>query len=102
MRVSHGLSVSDKLLLAAHGIGGDVRRTFTAEELVVAAWRRFPDVFGLAGHPDERGLPLYPDSNRVFAETMGCKPIRKKGYLVKTGAKTYRLTEAGCAEAVRF
>jgi len=38
---------------------------------------------------------MYPDSNRVFAEIMGTKPIRKRGLLVKVGNKMYQMTETG-------
>jgi hypothetical protein len=38
---------------------------------------------------------MYPDSNRVFAEIMGSKPVRKRGLLTKVGQKMYQLTEAG-------
>lgn len=89
------LSVSDKLLLAAYELEGSGRIPFSAEDLVVAAWRKFPDAFALAGYRGDDGQLCYPDSNRVFAEIMGSKPIRKRGFLVKVGNKMYRLTEAG-------
>ncbi len=88
-------SVSDKLLLAAYDLEERGQRPFTAEDLVVGAWRKFPDTFGLAGYQDEEGRLCHPDSNRVFAEIMGSKPIRKKGFLKKVGNKMYQLTEAG-------
>lgn len=89
------LSVSDKLLLAAFQLEESGTRPFSAEDLVVAAWRMFPDTFGLSGYRDDVGRLCYPDSNRVFAEVMGSKPIRKRGLLVKVGNKIYELTEAG-------
>ena len=89
------LTVSDKLLLAAFDLDAGQGHAFTAEDLVVAAWRRFPRTFGLRGHDDSRGLPSFPDSNRVFAEIMGSKPIRKRGLLTKVGEKTYALTASG-------
>jgi hypothetical protein len=88
------LSVSDKLLIAACGLS-DTTSPFAAEDLVVAAWRKFPDTFGLSGYFDLKNQSLYPDSNRVFAEIMGAKPIRKRGYLIKVGEKKYDLTAAG-------
>lgn len=88
------LTVADKLVLAAATIGGE-GESFTVEDLVVAAWKAFPDIFGLRGHVDEAGAPVYPDSNRVFAEIMGTKPVRKQGLIDKTGNKRYRLTPAG-------
>ncbi len=89
------LSVVDKLIRAALDLEGEGRVPFTAEDLVVSAWKAYPDTFGLAGHTDGRGKRLYPDSNRVFAEIMGSKPIRQKGWLTKVGNKMYQLTEAG-------
>ena len=90
------LSVPDKLLLAAYHLEETGRRPFSAEDLVVAAWRQFPDAFSLAGYRgSDDGQLLYPDSNRVFAEIMGTKPIRKRGLLIKVGNKMYQLTEAG-------
>jgi hypothetical protein len=95
--MGHGgkLSVADKLLLAANDLQQGGRKSFSAEDLVVAAWKKFPDVFGLSGHPDDKGQPAYPDSNRVFAEIMGSKPIRERGLLAKVGNKMYQITDAG-------
>lgn len=93
------LSVSDKLVLAAHKLTMNGRAPFTAEDLVVEAWRTYPDTFGLAGYADSSGQNMYPDSNRVFAEIMGTKPVRQRGYLIKVGSKLYQLTEAGIQHA---
>lgn len=84
------LTVGDKLLVAALDLENAGRRPFSAEDLVVAAWAKFPDAFGLAGHSSQ-----YPDSNRVFVEIMGSKPVRSRGLLARVGAKRYQLTEAG-------
>lgn len=89
------LTVADKLLLAGFKLEEGDRRPFSAEDLVVSAWRMFPDVFGLSGYEGENGLLSYPDSNRVFAEIMGSKPIRKRGLLTKVGSKMYQLTPTG-------
>lgn len=93
------LSVTDKLLIAAYELEEKGKHPFSAEDLVVGAWSRFPDVFGLSGYQDQQGRPIYPDSNRVFAEIMGAKPVRKRGYLRKVGSKMYQLTEAGREQA---
>ncbi|MCH7878457.1 MAG: hypothetical protein IH914_03970 [candidate division Zixibacteria bacterium] len=61
----------------------------------MAAWEMFPDTFGLKGFN-------HPDSNRVFAEIMGSKPIRKKGLLQKVGEKMYTLTELGKSVGAGF
>ena len=82
------LTVPQKLLLAAL----EARKkspTFTAEDLVVQAWKLYPDTFGLSGYGDR-----YPDSNRVLTNIMGTKGMRGKGWLRKVGEKQYRLTSA--------
>lgn len=86
------LTVADKIVIAAAELGDSL---FTAEDLVIAAWRRFPETFGLRGHLGSDSRPLYPDSNRVFAEIMGTNPVRKRGWIEKVGNKRYRLSEAG-------
>lgn len=87
-------SVAEKLVLAADELN---RRKggFTAEDLVVQAWRLFPRTFGISGYTDDEGQPEFPDSNRVFAEIMGSKPVRKRGLIRKVGQKRYRLTPSG-------
>ena len=93
------LAVADKLLVAAQTLEQSGCPRFSAEDLVVAAWRAFPDTFGLKGYLDDDGRPLYPDSNRVYAEIMGSKPLRRCGLLDKAGKKLYQLTEAGRGRA---
>jgi hypothetical protein len=89
------VTVREKLLMAAANLEDAGQQPFTAEDLVVAAWRLDPETFGLAGHNDSAGRPVYPNSNRVFVEIMGSKPIRKQGLLAKAGTKKFRLTESG-------
>jgi hypothetical protein len=93
------LSISDKLLVAALEIEDSGKEQFSAEDLVVSAWKKFPDAFGLQGYLDNGGKAIYPNSNRVYAEIMGSKPLRKQGLLQKVGSKMYRLTEAGRVRA---
>jgi hypothetical protein len=100
MEGNKNLTVQDKLILAAYHLESDGRSPFTAEDLVVSAWRGYPDTFGLAGYKTPQGTLMYPDSNRVFAEIMGSKPVRKRGLLTKVGQKMYQLTEAGRHHAV--
>ncbi len=94
-----GLNIAEKLLVAASEIEENGKGLFSAEDLVVAAWKKFPDAFGLQGYLDGQGNPIYPNSNRVYAEIMGSKPLRKQGLLQKVGNKMYKLTEAGRARA---
>src|SRR5688500_7047042 len=88
--------VWQKLLLAAYS--REQRRTpFSAEELVVEAWRRFPDAFGFIADGES-----FPDSHRVAMEIMGSKPLSKLGYLERVGSKLYRLSTAGTHAARRL
>ena len=84
---SERLTVPQKLLLAALNLREQAKITFSAEDLIVQAWRMFPDTFGLAGYSAD-----YPDSNRVLTNIMGTKGMRQKGWLRKVGEKQYRLT----------
>ena len=99
MITEESLTIADKLLVAAYGIAEGKEGPLSAEDIVVAAWQRFPRAFGLRGYNDKQGFPLYPDSNRIYMELMGPKPIRKKGYLKKVGTKLYILTASGLTVA---
>lgn len=97
--MKNGLSIQEKLLVAAFNLEAEGRRRFSAEDLVVMAWKKYPEAFGLAGYTDKDGCPIYPNSNRVYAEIMGSKPLRKNGWFRKVGSKMYELTEAGRSKA---
>ncbi len=91
------LTVVDRIVLAAADIDSS-GKSFTAEDLIVAAWKRFPEQFGLQGFAH-----LYPDSNRVLTKIMGSEsPLRKGGLLRKVGTKRYKLTDAGREAARRL
>lgn len=88
------LTIAERILLAAKDLQS-TGRFFTAEALVVRAWKKFPDHFGLQGYSDQ-----YPDSNRVLTKIMGkTSPLRQKGWISKIGTKEYRLTEVGAINA---
>jgi len=89
------LTIAHKLLIAAMELERHGKTSFSAEDLVVSAWQKFPDAFGLRGYLDDKKRPIYPDSNRVYAEIMGSKPLRKSGLMRRVGNKMYALTEAG-------
>ncbi len=82
-------TVPEKILSSAMELDAE-KGTFTAEDLVVRCWQRFPQTFGLQGYADK-----YPDSNRVLTNIMGGKGLRGKGWLRKVGEKRYRVTEVG-------
>jgi hypothetical protein len=83
------LTTLKKVLIAAAMLDGD-QQVFTAEDVIVKAWRSFPESFGLSGYREE-----HPDSNRVLAKLMGSLGLCGRGWLEQTNTKTYRLTNAG-------
>jgi hypothetical protein len=83
-------TASEKILLAAEGLDKQGRSPFTAETLIVASWRQFPETFGLRGYVDQ-----HPDSNKVLSSIMGEKGLARRGWLVKMGKKEYALTREG-------
>ncbi|MDE2097143.1 MAG: hypothetical protein KGL39_07845 [Patescibacteria group bacterium] len=80
-------SIAEKLILAAHQLEVAELSPFGLEMLIVAAWKAFPDTFGLKGCSD-----LFPDANRVIAALSGERGMVRAGLLVKEGQKLYSLT----------
>lgn len=97
------IGLRQQLLLAAlECSGGDLKTAFTAEDLLLAAWKRDPLAWGLRGH--ERS---HPDSERIYKELdrVSVKGRNMRGGLVALGLlekvrqRTYTLTPAGLASA---
>src|SRR5262245_28262023 len=85
-----GLSRAEKLLVAAGKLTGSGQTNFSAEDLIVQAYKEFPLDFSLKGYDH------FPDSNSVLTQIMGKKaPLIVRGWLEKTGTKQYRLTPKG-------
>jgi hypothetical protein len=97
------VSLRQQVLLAALDCsGGDLTNSFTAEDLLLAAWKRDPFAWGLRGYEDQ-----HPDSERIYVE-LDRASVRGRnvrgglvgiGLLEKVRQRTYRLTPAGLAEA---
>jgi len=81
------LTIPDLLLRTAATLDAP----FSAEQLVVAAWKLHPIRFGLKNGYEKQ----YPDSNRVLSCLMGAKGLVKRGWFVKVGEKMYRLSSTG-------
>jgi hypothetical protein len=97
------VSLRQQVLLAAIDCsGGDLTNSFTAEDLLLAAWKRDPFAWGLRGYEDK-----HPDSERIYVELdrASVRGRNVRGGLVGIGLfekvrqRTYRLTPAGLAEA---
>lgn len=91
------LTVTQKVLLAAHALEKEGQSPFSAEALIVACWKMNKKTFGLKGFAE-----LYPDSNRVLAVIMGERGLARQGWLNKDGVKIYSLSERGRMEAERI
>jgi hypothetical protein len=92
------------MLAALDCSGGDLQATFTAEDLLLAAWKRDPLAWGLRGHERE-----HPDSEKIYKEldrvTVAGRNLRGGlaglGLLEKVYQRTYRLTPSGLALATK-
>ena len=90
------------LLAALDCSGGDLQTAFTAEDLLLAAWKRDPMAWGLRGHEHE-----HPDSEKIYVEldraSVGGRNVRGGlaglGLLERVHQRTYRLTTAGLTAA---
>jgi len=100
---SRRASLREQVMLAALDCsGGDLEKTFTSEDLLVAAWKRDPLAFGLRGYERE-----YPDSDKVRKELdsrgarQGNAPtgLVSSGLILRVRERIYRLTPAGLAAA---
>lgn len=81
------LSVGDKILAAMHELSQGSTKPLKYEDIVVAAWKKFPQDFSLRGHE-------YPDSSDIHKPLYG--PLKSKGF-VRTANKFFSLTEHGLA-----
>ena len=90
------LTVSQKIILAAYHLEEEGNTPFSAEALIVAAWKESPSTFGLKGFAEQ-----HPDANRVLACIMGERGLARRGWLVKMGQKLYTLSRQGREEAKR-
>lgn len=91
--MNNSLTNAEKVLMAAMRLcDGDSSRTFTAEELAVAAWMDDKASFGLRGYENE-----YPDSNKLFKSIDSKGGLVAKGLIVKVGDRTFQVSGGGVA-----
>lgn len=77
-------SKTDRLILAANSLHLDGDAPFTVYDLAVAAWDRWPSVFGMPGYQRK-----HPDCHRVFGMLSG------KGRGLVSGRKIFERTNVG-------
>ena len=94
---SKGMGLKPQLLLAALDCsGGELKKTFTAEDMLIRAWETNKSAWGLRGHEDE-----HPDSEKIFKElnSRGSSGLVGQGLLDQVSPLVFRLTPAGLAAA---
>ncbi|GBD37478.1 hypothetical protein HRbin36_02612 [bacterium HR36] len=91
------LTLPEMILLAAWKLEQQGHSPFSAEDLIVAAWKEFPKAFGLRGYSEQ-----YPDANRVLSAIMGERGLAKRGWLAKVGQKLYSVSRDGQRIAKRI
>lgn len=99
MPATPDLTVPQKLIVAGYRLEQRGQNPFTAEALVVQAWKDSPRTFGLAGFADQ-----YPDANKALASLMGEKGLVRRGWFVQPvkGSKLYHLSDQARAEVRRI
>jgi len=75
-----------KILVAMHKLSSGTTKPLKYEDIVVEAFKMFPDEFALRGHPE------YPDSSDIHKPLYG--PLKRGGYVL-AAHKTFRLTPRG-------
>lgn len=90
------LTISQKILRAAHRLEELGQTPFTAEGLAVECWKDDKKTFGLKGF-----VELYPDNNKTLACLMGQRGLVQRGWVEKKGPKLYVLSRQGKEEARR-
>lgn len=90
---SSGLSMAQKVLLALYRLSHDARKKVRYEDIVVQAFKDYPNDFHLKGYPQ------YPDSGDTIHKPL--YDYRKKG-MVAASNKMFALTTQGVAEAQKL
>jgi hypothetical protein len=89
-----GRERQEKILQAIYEVSGHTTRACAYEDIVVQAWRMWPEEFGLRGYVNE-----HPDSSDLHKPLYG--PMKRDG-LVRSANKKFSLTPAGLEAAKRL
>jgi hypothetical protein len=92
--LTKGRERQEKILQAIYEISGHTTRACAYEDIVVQAWKMWPEEFGLRGYVSE-----YPDSSDLHKPLYG--PMKRDG-LVRSANKKFSLTPAGLDVAERL
>ena len=91
MNSTQRLTRSNMVLLAMFRASKGGIRKVPYEDLVLQAWRDYPDAFSLRNHPE------HPDASDIHKKLY--QSLRSNGFVVPLGNKCFRLTEDGVAIA---
>jgi hypothetical protein len=91
---SRGRERREKILQAIFSVSGGTTRVCAYEDIVVEAWKLWPEEFGLRGYVQE-----HPDSSDLHKPLYG--PLKREG-LVRSSNKKFGLTERGLAAVERL
>lgn len=97
-----GIPMWQQVMLAAFECsGGDMKKSFTLEDLLVSSWKKEKHTWGLRGYEE-----LYPDLDKVnkliSPRGSGQKGLIDLGYLERVDRRVYRITPAGIAAVERI
>ncbi len=89
-------TAAEKVLLSSYEISKD-KVEFSAEELTVKCWEKFPNDFALKGYEN------FPNSNAVLLHLMNKNgALLKNGWISKKKAKIYKITDTGLSYVKNF
>lgn len=88
-------TIPEKILLAAADVA-KLRSPWPIAQLVVKAWEKWPQTFGLHGYENQ-----YPNANVVISAMSGKRGMVGRGCFVRINPNTYRLTTMG-HEAIKM
>ena len=91
---SKGRERQEKILQAIYEVAGGTTKVCAYEDVVVQAWKMWPEEFGLRGYVHD-----YPDSSDLHKPLYG--PLKREG-LVRSSNKKFGLTERGVAAVERL
>ena len=85
------LTQAEMVLVSFYKAAGGTTAKVPYEELVLQAWRDFPEAFSLRNHPE------HPDASDVHKRLY--QSLKTSGLVVSLGNKVFRLTDKGVAVA---
>jgi hypothetical protein len=85
------LTQSDQALIAFYRAANGSTGRVPYEEIVLQAWKDFPESFSLRNHPE------YPDASDIHKKLY--QTLKPAGLAISLGNKVFRLTDAGVVRA---